>query len=65
MVSYKLGQDEYLSVTDVAQMLGISAPTVRLWDKKGILKASRHPINHYRLYKRTDVERLLKKLKPI
>jgi len=34
--------------------------TLHRWDAAGKLKALRHPINHYRLYKRSDLEKLLK-----
>jgi DNA (cytosine-5)-methyltransferase 1 len=36
---------------------------VRNWDKSGKLKAIRHPINNYRLYRLEDIENFLKKLK--
>lgn len=56
---HKIGTTEYLTVHDVARRLGISAQAVRTWTEKGVLKAARHPVNKYRLYRRADVERVL------
>ncbi|MCK5023973.1 MAG: DNA (cytosine-5-)-methyltransferase, partial [Candidatus Aenigmarchaeota archaeon] len=40
---------EWFSVSEVADMLGVTKTTVRRWDKKGELKAKRNPINNYRM----------------
>ena len=48
-----------LTIGEAAKTLGISASTLRNWDKTGKLKAARHPVNGYRLYLREDVEDLL------
>ncbi len=53
---------KYLTVKEVARLLGITPLTVRNWDKKGVLIAYRNPINNYRLYKIEDVEELIKKI---
>ncbi|MDO8495428.1 MAG: helix-turn-helix domain-containing protein [bacterium] len=50
---------QYLTVNEVARILGVSPLTVRNWDQKGRLKAYRNPMNNYRLYKISDVEDLL------
>jgi len=42
---------KYLTVKQVAELLGVTPLTVRNWDKSGKLKAIRHPINNYRLYR--------------
>jgi len=52
---------KYLSVNEVAKLLGITPLTVRNWDKKGALVAYRNPVNNYRMYKIDDVENLLKR----
>lgn len=52
---------EYLTVKQAAEFLGVTVMTLHRWDAKGKLKARRHPINRYRLYKKSDLERLLKK----
>jgi len=51
---------QYLTVNEVAKILGVSSLTVRNWDQKGRLVAYRNPLNNYRLYKTEDVETLLK-----
>lgn len=53
---------KFLTVREVAQLLGITPLTVRNWDKKGALVAYRNPVNNYRLYKIEDVESLIKKM---
>ncbi len=55
--------NDYLTIQEAATLLGVSAPTLRNWDRQGKLRAIRHPINGYRLYKRADLERLLDDLK--
>jgi len=54
---------KYLTVKQVAKLLGVTPLTVRNWDKSGKLKAIRHPINNYRLYRLEDIKNFLKKLK--
>jgi len=54
---------DFMTVKEAAEFLGISNETLRRWDKKGKLKAYRHPVNRYRLYKKQDLENLLKQVK--
>jgi DNA (cytosine-5)-methyltransferase 1 len=54
---------DYLTVAEAAQVLGVSPSTLRNWDREGKLKAQRHPVNEYRLYRREDLERLLRSIK--
>lgn len=51
--------DEYLTVRKAARFLGVSASTLRNWDKQGKLTPFRHPLNGYRLYRRDDLAALL------
>ncbi len=53
---------KFLSVNDVARILGVTPLTIRNWDKRGRLSAYRNPLNNYRMYKVEDVELLLKKI---
>lgn len=53
---------KFLNVKEVAQLLGVTALTVRNWDAKGKLVAYRNPINNYRLYKVEDVEVLMRQI---
>lgn len=49
---------EYLTVSQAALYLGVTATTMRNWDREGKLIAMRHPLNCYRLYKRMDLDKL-------
>jgi len=46
---------EALTITEAAKTLGVSASTLRRWDRSGQLVARRHPISGYRLYDRGKV----------
>ncbi|WP_406698235.1 helix-turn-helix domain-containing protein [Singulisphaera sp. Ch08] len=52
--------DEYLTVKMAAEFLGVSPSTLRNWDRAGKLKPHRHPMNHYRLYRRNELEAVLR-----
>lgn len=53
---------DYLTVTEAAKILGVSSITLRRWDNEGKLKAIKHPINRYRLYKKKELEEFLRKI---
>jgi site-specific DNA-methyltransferase (adenine-specific) len=55
-------QKKYLKIKEVAELFGVTTLTLRNWDKSGKLKAHRHPINNYRVYKPEDIELLLRKI---
>lgn len=50
---------DYLQVKEAAQFLGISPSTLRNWERNGKITTHRHLVNHYRLYKKADLEALL------
>ena len=52
----------YVKVKEASEILGVSIMTLCRWDAKGKLKPFRHPINNYRLYKKSELEKLLKKV---
>lgn len=54
---------EYLTVGEAAAFLGVSASTLRNWDRAGKLTAYRHPVNGYRLYEKKQLEDLLGQLR--
>ena len=54
---------DYLQIKAAAAFLGVSANTLRNWERQGRLPTYRHPINGYRLYKKTDLEALLAAVK--
>jgi DNA-binding transcriptional MerR regulator len=47
----------WLTVGAAARWLGVSPATLRRWDRAGHLAAQRHPINGYRVYDRSSLER--------
>jgi excisionase family DNA binding protein len=53
---------KYITIKEAAEILGVNPMTLRRWDKKGKLKAVRHPFNNYRIYNRRKIENLKKKL---
>jgi excisionase family DNA binding protein len=54
---------DFLTVSEAAAFLGVCASTLRNWDRAGKMKASRHPLNRYRLYRRKDLQRLIDQLR--
>ena len=50
---------KFVTIKQASKMLGVTALTLRNWDNNGKFKASRHPINNYRVYKVADVKKLL------
>ena len=55
-------QKKYLTIKEVAKMLGVTPLTLRNWDKRGKFKALRNPINNYRIYKAEEIELFLRKI---
>lgn len=54
--------NQYLSIKQASTILGVSPLTLRNWDKNGKLKAHRHPMNNYRVYKTEDLEAVLQEI---
>ena len=52
----------YITIQQAARLLGVSPSTLRAWDRAGKFVAVRNPMNHYRLYRREDVEGLLTRI---
>tara|TARA_R110001606_G_scaffold345982_1_gene494876 strand:+ start:829 stop:2073 length:1245 start_codon:yes stop_codon:yes gene_type:complete len=53
---------EYYSLNEVSQILGKSKETLRRWDREGKFSAAREPISQYRIYKKEQINDLLKQL---
>jgi MerR family copper efflux transcriptional regulator len=51
---------DYLRISEAAAYLGVSPNTLRNWVNAGKIDAVRHPVNDYRLFKREDLDVLLK-----
>lgn len=52
-------QTKLITIQKAAEILGVTPLTLRNWDNSGKFPASRHPINNYRVYKVSDIEKLL------
>ena len=52
---------EYLHTAAAAEYLGVAQNTIRKWAARGDIPMHRNPVNGYRLFKRADLEKLLKK----
>jgi excisionase family DNA binding protein len=52
----------YLLVREAAVFLGVAPNTVRAWCQTGKLREYRHPVNNYRLFKKSEVEDLRKQI---
>lgn len=50
-----LMNSEYYTISQVADILGISKETLRRWDNNGSLTPCRHPDNNYRVYHRSQI----------
>lgn len=57
-----INESKIVTIKQASKMLGVTPLTLRNWDNKGKLKALRHPINNYRVYKRDDIEKLLEEI---
>ena len=53
---------DYLRISEAADYLGVSPNTLRNWVNAGKVVAIRHPVNDYRLFKREDLDALLRKV---
>ena len=53
---------DYMRVAEAAEYLGVSPNTLRNWVNAGKIAAIRHPLNDYRLFKKEDLDALLKKV---
>lgn len=57
-----LASEGYLRVKEAAALLGVSPNTVRAWGADGKIPEYRHPVNNYRLYRRAELEQILKEV---
>ncbi len=54
--------DEFVLVSEAAEMLGVCANTIRSWGDNGKITEYRNPVNEYRMFKRKEIEGLIKKM---
>ena len=57
-------RNDYVTVSEAAELCGVTALTIRNWDARGRLVSYRHPINNYRMFRKSDIESLLAGIKP-
>lgn len=50
--------NDYLSLSEVSELIGKSKETLRRWDRDGKLPAVREPMSNYRVYRRSEVQTL-------
>ncbi len=55
-------RDEFVLVKEAAELLGVCPNTIRSWGESGRLTEYRHPVNSYRMFKKKEIERLLKEM---
>lgn len=53
--------EELLTLKEAAQILKVHVNTLRLWDKKGVLRAIRIGVKKVRRYKKEDIEVFINK----
>ena len=54
--------DEFVTIREAARMLGVARNTLRNWHAAGKIPVFRNPISRYRLFKKTDLEKLLRQI---
>jgi MerR family transcriptional regulator, copper efflux regulator len=53
---------DYMRIQEAAAFLGVSPNTLRNWGREEKVPEFRHPVNNYRLYRRSDLEELLRRV---
>lgn len=54
--------DGYISLQEAAELLRVTPLTLRNWDKHGTLVAYRNPVNNYRIYKISQIEKFMNEI---
>lgn len=55
--------DEFVTIKQAAQFLGVAANSLRNWDRDAKIPVYRKPSSGYRLFKMADLEKLLRQIK--
>ncbi len=53
---------DYIKIGEAAKFLGVTICTFRNWEKKNKIKVYRNPFNNHRMYKKEELERILKEI---
>ena len=54
--------NQYITIKQASKILNVSPLTLRNWDNNGKLRAHRHPMNNYRVYKIEDLETVIQEI---
>jgi DNA (cytosine-5)-methyltransferase 1 len=54
--------NSYLTIKEAAELVGVCPMTLRRWGLSGKIKSYRNPVNNYRLYRKTDLQKFLIRL---
>lgn len=54
--------DEYMTIKQAAEFLAVSPNTLRNWGRDGKVPMHRNPINGYRLFMRSDLDKFLQQI---
>lgn len=54
--------EETVRIREAAQILGVSQNTLRNWGRAGKIVEHRDPVNGYRIYRRRDLEAMLREI---
>jgi excisionase family DNA binding protein len=52
----------YVKTAEAAEILGVAQNTLRKWAARGDIQMYRNPANGYRLFKRSDLDRFLRRV---
>jgi excisionase family DNA binding protein len=58
----RLNLRDYMLIREAASFLGVSEATLRNWDRDGKVAAYRNPMNGYRLFRKRDLEAVLRRV---
>jgi DNA (cytosine-5)-methyltransferase 1 len=54
--------DEFVTIKQASRILGVCCNTLRGWDRDKKIPVYRNPISGYRLFRKTDLEELLRQI---
>ena len=61
LIMYRGGRMKYYTIHEMTEILGVTAQTLRNWDKLGKLKPHHTSPNGYRYYSEDDLNQILNK----
>ena len=61
----KMNLKDYFRIGTAARFLGTHADSLRRWERRGKIRVYRHPVNGYRLFLRSDLEKFLQEVQAV